>query len=198
MSRQVEALGSIPPEVAELSRRKQKLVVLREKRKELRQAAAVDRKLESTESGVGGEEAAKTQTRKVFLKPGLSCAQAALSANNPWSTADAAASLQHLQKTAEGGLSVETFGVHVLRAVAARASPLGDLVREVLTTVEASGNSVRQRDLLPLPVPWSWAPFAEFLWHAVDERRHRSSHRERRRRRELHVWGAGPCWRSVS
>ena len=59
------------------------------------------------------------------------------------------------------------------------------------TTVEASGNSVRQRDLLPLPVPRSWAPFAEFLWQAVDERRHRSSHRERRRRRELH--GVG-CW----
>ena len=67
------------------------------------------------------------------------------------------------------------------------------LVREVLrtsfTTVEASGNSVRQRDLLPLPVPCSWAPFAEFLWQAVDEQRHRSSHRERRRRRELHGVG---------
>ena len=90
---------------------------------------------------------------------------------------------------------METLGVHVLRAVAARASPLRDLVREVLrtsfTTVEASGNSVRQRDLLPLPVPWSWAPFAEFLWQAVDERRHRSSHRERRRRRELH---GVVCW----
>ena len=70
MSRQVEALGSIPPQMPELSRKKQKLVVLREKRKELRQAAAVDRKLESTESGVGGEVAAKTQARKVFLKPG--------------------------------------------------------------------------------------------------------------------------------
>ena len=126
---------------------------------------------------------------------GISCAHAALSANNPWSRADAAASRQHLQKTAEGGLSVETLEVHVLRAVAARASPLGDLVREVLrtsfTTVEASGNSVRQRYLLPLPVPWSWAPFAEFLWQAVDERRHRSSHQERRRRRELH--GVGCC-----
>ena len=88
-----------------------------------------------------------------------------------------------------------TLGVHVLHAVAARASPLGGLVREVLRTsftmVKASGKSVRQRDLLPLPVPWSWAPFAEFLWQTVDEQRHRSSHRVRRRRRELH--GVG-CW----
>ena len=85
--------------------------------------------------------------------------------------------------------------MHVLRAVAARASPLGDLVREVLRTsftlVKASGKSVRQRDLLPLPVPWNWAPFTEFLKQSVDERRHRSSHRVRRRRRELH--GVG-CW----
>ena len=72
------------------------------------------------------------------------------------------------------------------------------MLRTSFTTVEASGNSVRQRDILPVPVPWSWAPFAEFLWQAVDERRHRSSHQERRRRRELPVWGAGPCWRSVS
>ena len=101
---------------------------------------------------------------------GISCAQAALSANNSWSRGDAAASVQHLQKTAKGGLSVETLAVHVLRAVAARVSPLGDMVREVLrtsfTNVEASGNSVRQRDLLPLPVPWSWAPFADFLWQS--------------------------------
>ena len=71
--------------------------------------------------------------------------------------------------------------------------PRGDLVREVLRTsftmVKALGKSVRQRDLLPLPVPWSWAPFGEFLWQNVDEQRHRSSHRVRRRRRELHgVW----------
>ena len=88
-----------------------------------------------------------------------------------------------------------TLGVHVLHAVATRASPLGDLVREVLRTsftlVQASGKFVRQRDLLPLPVPWSWAPFAEFLMQSVDERRHHSSHRVRRRRRELH--GVG-CW----
>ena len=44
------------------------------------------------------------------------------------------------------------------------------------TTVIASGNFVRQRDLLPLPVPWSWAPFAEFFWQTVDKWRHRSSH----------------------
>ena len=85
--------------------------------------------------------------------------------------------------------------MHVLCAVAARASPLGDLVREVLRTsftfVKASSKSVRQRDLLPLPVPWSWAQFAEFLRQSVDERRHRSSHRVRRRRRELHGLG---CW----
>ena len=109
----------------------------------------------------------------------ISYAQAALSANNSWSTADTAASLQQLQKASEGGLSVGTLGVHVLHAVAAGVSPLGDLVREVLlssfTMVKASGKSVRQRDLLPLPVPWSWAPFAEFLWQTVDEHRHRSS-----------------------
>ena len=91
--------------------------------------------------------------------------------------------------------------MYVLRAVAARASPFGDLVREVLRTsftlVKASSKSVRQRDLLPLPVPWNWAPFAEFLKQSVDERSHRSSHRVRRRRRELHGVGAGPCWRSV-
>ena len=85
--------------------------------------------------------------------------------------------------------------MHVSRAVATRASPLGDLFREMLRTsftlVEASSKSVRQRDLLPLPVPWNWAPFAEFLKQSVDERRHRNSHRLRRLRRELH--GAG-CW----
>ena len=72
---------------------------------------------------------------------------------------------------------------------------LGDLAREVLRTsftlVKASNKSARQRDFLPLPVPWNWAPFAEFLKQSVDEQRHRSSHRERRRRRELH--GVG-CW----
>ena len=85
------------------------------------------------------------------------------------------------------------FGSARVACCCGAASPLGDLVREVLrtsfTTIEASGNSVRQRDLLPPPVPWSWAPFAKFLWQAVDERRHRSSHRERRRRRELHGVG---------
>ena len=65
MSRQAEALRSIPPEVPEVSRRKQKLGVLMEKRKERRQAAAVDRKLVSAESGFGGEEAEKTQARRV-------------------------------------------------------------------------------------------------------------------------------------
>ena len=73
----------------------------------------------------------------------------------------------------------------MLRAVATRASPLGYLVREVLRTsftlVEASSKSVRQRDLVPLPVPLQ----------SVDERRHRNSHRVRRLRRELR--GVG-CW----
>ena len=204
VSRQVETLRGIPPD-QEVRRKKQKLGVHRVKRKEWRQSAAVDRKLESTENGVEGVKAERTQARGVSLQTWtrrttsleeevcISCAQAALSANNTWS-ADAVASLQHLQKASEG-LSVETLGVHVLYAVAARASPLGDLVREVLRTsftiVKASGNFVRQRDLLPLHVPWSWAPFAEALWHAVDERRHRSSHWDRRRRRELH--GVG-CW----
>ena len=64
----------------------------------------------------------------------ISYAQAALSANNSWSAADAAISLKQLQKASEGGLSVSTLGMHVLRAVATRASPLGDLVREVLRT----------------------------------------------------------------
>ena len=59
MSRQVEALRGIPPEVPEVSRRKQKLGVHREKRKERRQSTAVDRKLESTESGVEGEKAVR-------------------------------------------------------------------------------------------------------------------------------------------
>ena len=85
--------------------------------------------------------------------------------------------------------------MHVSRAVATRASPLGDLVREVLRTsftfVEASSKSVRQRDLLPLPIPRNWAPFAGFLGQFVGERRHRNSHRLRRLRRELH--GVG-CW----
>ena len=125
----------------------------------------------------------------------ISYAQAALSANNSWSAADAAISLKQLQKASEGGLSVSTLGMHVMHAFAARASLLGDLVREVLRTsftlVKASNKSVRQRDLLPLPVPWNWAPFAEFLKQSVDEQRHRSSHRERRRRRELH--GVGCC-----
>ena len=95
---------------------------------------------------------------------------------------------------------MSTLGMHLMHAVAARASPLEDLVQEVLRTsftlVKASGKSVQQRDLLPLPGPWNGAPFAEFLKQSVDERRHRSSHRVRRL---LHctVWGAGPCWRSV-
>ena len=70
MSRQFEALKSFPPVVPEVSRRKQKLGVLIEKRKEWRQSAAVDRKLESAESGVGSEEAEKAQARRVFLKSG--------------------------------------------------------------------------------------------------------------------------------
>ena len=85
--------------------------------------------------------------------------------------------------------------MHVLRAVAALGSPFGDLVREVLrtsiTTIEASGNSVRQRDLLPLPVPWCWAPFAQFLWQAVTSGGIAAAIGERHQRRELH--GVG-CW----
>ena len=95
----------------------------------------------------------------------ISSAQAALSANNSWLAADPAISLKQLRKASGGGLSVSSLGMRVLRAVATRASPLGDLVREVLRTsftlVEASSKSVRQRDLVPLPVPWNWAPFAE-------------------------------------
>ena len=150
---------SRPSEVfrQEVSRRKQKLGVLKEKRKEWRQSAAVDRKRESTENGVEGVKTERTQARGVSLKPGpggrrpwwlrfaSSCAQAASSANNSWSTVDAAASLQ-LQKASEGGLSVETFGVHVLLRRERR--PCGDLVREVLRTsntiVKASGIFVRQ------------------------------------------------------
>ena len=40
----------------------------------------------------------------------------------------------HLQKATEGGLSVESLGVHVLRAVSTRASPLGDFICEMLRT----------------------------------------------------------------
>ena len=65
--RQVKAPRSIPPGGARAQPEKAKIGVLMEKRKEWRQAAAVDRKLES---GLGGEEAAKTQAGKVFLKPG--------------------------------------------------------------------------------------------------------------------------------
>ena len=95
-------------------------------------------------------------------------------------------SLNHLRKASEGGLSVEALGVRVLRAVAARESPLGDFVRETLqtsfTTSKSAASAVRQRNLLPLPVPWRWVPFAEFLLQAIDGQRHRNSHRERRRR----------------
>ena len=125
----------------------------------------------------------------------VSSAQARLSADEAWSKADTAASLRHLQKATEGGLSVESLGVHVLRAVSTRASPLGDLTREVLrtsfTTVNTLESPVRQRDLLPLPFPWSWAPFAEVLLHAVDERHPRGLRSEDRRRHDLH--GVG-CW----
>ena len=109
---------------------------------------------------------AKVQAEKVVLKLGpggrpwkkivdVSSAQARLSADEAWSKADTAASLRHLQKATEGGLSVESLGVHVLRAVSTRASPLGDLTREVLRTSFTTVNtleSVRQRDLLPLGV----------------------------------------------
>ena len=80
----------------------------------------------------------------------VSSAQARLSADEAWSKADTTASLRHLQKATEGGLSVESLGVHVLRAVSTRASPLGDLTREVLrtsfTTVNTLESPVRQRD----------------------------------------------------
>ena len=153
----------------------------------------------------GGEDAGtkgipQTWTRQTILEEeaGISCARAALSANISWSRTDAAASLQHLQKNAEGGLSVETLGVHVLRAVVARASPLGDWVREVLrtsfTTVEASGNSVRQRDLLPLPVPWSWAPFAEFFGRPSKSGGIAAAIMSDAEGVSCTVWGAGPCW----
>ena len=67
MSRQFETLRGVPPDV---SWRKQKLGVLTEKRKEWRQSAAVDRKLESTENGVEGVKAERSQARGVSLKPG--------------------------------------------------------------------------------------------------------------------------------
>ena len=116
-------------------------------------------------------------------------AQARLSADEAWSKADTAATLRHLQKATEGGLSVESLGVHVLRAVSTRASPLGDLSREVLrtffTTVNTLESPERQRDLLPLPHPWSWAPFAEVLLHAVDKRHPRNL--------ICMVWDVGRC-----
>ena len=122
-------------------------------------------------------------------------ARARLSADEAWSKADTTASLRHLQKATEGGLSVESLGVHVLHAVSTPASPLGDLTREVLrtsfTTVNTLESPVRQRDLLPLPIPWSWAPFAEVLLHAVGERHPRGLRSEDRGRHVLH--GVG-CW----
>ena len=69
MSRQVETLRGIPPD-QEVRREKQKLGVHMVKRKEWRQSAAVDRKLESTENGVEGVKAERTQARGASLKPG--------------------------------------------------------------------------------------------------------------------------------
>ena len=176
MSRQVETLRGIPPD-QEVRRKKQMLGVHRVKRKEWRQSAAVDRKLESTENWAEGVKAERTQARGVSLKPGPE-------GRRPWRKRSASVAPKLLyarttpgrqrtqrrhysiSKRPQKGVSLwKLRGVHVLYAVAARASPLGDLVREVLCTsftiVKASGNFVRQRDLLPLPVPCSWAPFAE-------------------------------------
>ena len=183
MSRQVKALKSFTPD-QKGRQKKQKLGVHSVKREEWRQPAAVERQLKSTEDGVEGVKAVRTQAREVSLKPGPG--------RRPWRKRFASvtpklpyarttrgrqgmqrASLQQLQKASEGGLSVSTLGMHVLRAVATRASPLGDLVREVLRTsfthIEVSSKSVRQRDLLPLLVSWNWAPFPEFLKQSVDE-----------------------------
>ena len=90
---------------------------------------------------------------------------------------------------------MESLGVHVLRAVSTRASPLGDLTREVVrtsfTAINTLESPVRQRDLLPLPIPWSWGPFAEVLLHAVDEQNPRGLRSEDRRRHVMHCVG---CW----
>ena len=191
-------------------RKFQKLGVHSVKRKKKRQPAAVERQLKSTEVGVEGMESERTQARRVSLEPRHFWRKrfASVTPKLPQARTTRGRQriqrlhLQQLQKAWGGGLSVSSLGMHVLRAVATRASPLSDLVREVLRTsftlVKASSKSVRQRDLLPLPVPWNWAPFAEFLKQSVDERRHRSSHRVWRLPRvSCTVLGAGPCWRSV-
>ena len=69
-----------------------------QKRQGLRQAAVVDRQVGDASSG----GVSRMWTKEPLLeKVDISCAQGALSANNSWSRADAAASLHHLQKAAQ-------------------------------------------------------------------------------------------------
>ena len=188
MSRQFEALRSFPPEVPEVSRRKQKLGVLIEKRKEWRQAAAVDRKLESAESGRkrGGGNDAGTKgvpqmwSRRTTLveEVGISCAQA--HGRERTQRRRYIISRKPQKEVSLWRLWECTCCVLLRRGHRASKIWFG----------RCFGHPSRPSKL-QAPVPWSWAPFAEFMWQAVDERRHRSSHRERRRRRELH--GGGLC-----
>ena len=122
MSRQVKALREYPARPRGEGGKIQKLGVHSVKRKKWRQSAAVERQMESTEDGVEGLKPERAQAREVSLKPWqgrtasleeegcISYAQAALSASNTWSAADAAASLQQLQKASGGGLSVSYIG----------------------------------------------------------------------------------------
>ena len=173
MSRQFKALRSIPPD-QEKRRKFQKFGCPQCEAEEVAPVSGGRTPVEKHRGwcrrhGIGkntGSESVPQTSTSLEEKVCISYAQAALSTSNSRSAADAAASLQQLQNTSGGGLSVSSLGMRVLRAVAARASRLGDLVREVLRTsftlVKASSKSVRQRDLLPLPVPWNWAPFTEF------------------------------------
>ena len=112
VSRQVDAQTSAPSQVPKLKSETAKIEGS-QKRQGLRQAAVVDQQVGDASSG--GVSRMWTKEPPLEKEVDISSAQGALSANNSWSRADAAASLHHLQKTAEGGLSVETLGVACYR-----------------------------------------------------------------------------------
>ena len=100
-----------------------------------------------------------------------------------WACADRARSISAFAAAAAPGLTPAALGLKVFEGITTRDCRLGLAARGLLRTAfEAPSRGRRQRDLLPLPVPWEWPPFAEVVLHAVDSCRSRRGHHSRVRR----------------
>ena len=107
-----------------------------------------------------------------------------------WACADRARSTSAFAAAAAPGLTPAALGLKVFEGITTRDSRLGLAERGLLRTAfEAPSRGRRQRDLLPLPVPWEWPPFAEVVLHAVDSCRSRRGHHSRVRRQRDRATG---------